>query len=172
MATAITVLDRLLEIGGLFQKDMARAFSGTPLTPARTRVLWDLAHSGPSTQHALAARLEVSPRNITGLVDALEVGGYVTRSPHPTDRRAIIVSLTASAEQLMHEMQREHAELTADLLAASACWVDGPECASSQSTRVRAGVSGVPLNARAMSFWNSSPISSSRSSTVIAGAIS
>ncbi|MDR6906943.1 DNA-binding MarR family transcriptional regulator [Agromyces sp. 3263] len=120
MATAITVLDRLLEIGELFQKDMARAFSGTPLTPARTRVLWDLAHSGPSTQHALAARLEVSPRNITGLVDALEAGGYVTRSPHPTDRRAIIVSLAASAEQLMREMQREHAELTADLLGAVA----------------------------------------------------
>ena len=120
MPTAITVLDRLLEIGELFQKDMARAFRGTPLTPARTRVLWELAHSGPSTQHALAARLEVSPRNITGLVDALEAGGYVTRSPHPADRRAILVSLAASAEQFMHQMQREHADLTADLLGAVA----------------------------------------------------
>ena len=32
-----TVLDRLLLISELFQKDMARAFDGTPLTPARTR---------------------------------------------------------------------------------------------------------------------------------------
>jgi DNA-binding MarR family transcriptional regulator len=120
MAAEITVLDRLLEIGELFQKDMARAFRGTPLTPARTRVLWDLAHSGPSTQHALAVRLEVSPRNITGLVDALEAGGYVTRSPHPTDRRAIIVSLAASAEQFMLQMQRDHTHLTADLLDAVA----------------------------------------------------
>jgi DNA-binding MarR family transcriptional regulator len=118
MTAPITALDRLLEIGELFQKDMARAFDGTPLTPARTRVLWDLAHGGPSTQHALAARLEVSPRNITGLVDALEEGGYVARSPHPSDRRAVIVSLSASAERLMLGMQREHAELTADLLDA------------------------------------------------------
>jgi DNA-binding MarR family transcriptional regulator len=118
MTPPLTVLDRLLEIGELFQKDMARAFDGTPLTPARTRVLWDLAHGGPSTQHALAARLEVSPRNITGLVDALEEGGYVARSPHPNDRRAVIVSLSASAERLMLGMQREHAELTADLLDA------------------------------------------------------
>jgi DNA-binding MarR family transcriptional regulator len=118
MTAPITVLDRLLEIGELFQKDMARAFDGTPLTPARTRVLWDLAHGGPSTQHALAARLEVSPRNITGLVDALEEGGYVARSPHPSDRRAVIVSLSASAERLILGMQREHAELTADLLDA------------------------------------------------------
>ena len=118
MPAEITVLDRLLEIGELFQKDMARAFEGTPLTPARTRVLWDLQHGGPSTQHALAERLEVSPRNITGLVDALEAGGYVTRSPHPSDRRATIVSLAASARDLMREMQREHAELTDDLLGA------------------------------------------------------
>ena len=118
MSAEITVLDRLLEIGELFQKDMARAFEGTPLTPARTRLLWDLQHGGPSTQHALAERLEVSPRNITGLVDALEAGGYVTRSPHPSDRRATIVSLAASAQRMMRRMQREHAELSADLLGA------------------------------------------------------
>ena len=118
MTAEITVLDRLLEIGELFQKDMARAFDGTPLTPARTRLLWELQHGGPTTQHALAERLEVSPRNVTGLVDALEAGGYVTRSPHPSDRRATIVSLAASARDFMREMQREHAELTDELLGA------------------------------------------------------
>lgn len=118
MPAEITVLDRLLEISELFQKDMARAFEGTPLTAARTRLLWDLQHEGPSTQHALATRLGVSPRNITGLVDALEAGGYVTRSPHPTDRRATIVSLAASARRTMQQMQREHAELSAELLGA------------------------------------------------------
>lgn len=112
------MLDRLLEISDLFQKDMAHAFDGTPLTAARIRLLWELQHLGPSTQHALATRLEVSPRNITGLVDALEASGYVTRSPHPTDRRATIVSLAASAESMMQQMQRDHAELTADLLGA------------------------------------------------------
>jgi DNA-binding MarR family transcriptional regulator len=118
MDAQITVLDRLLEISDLFQKDMARAFDGTPLTVARIRLLWELQHTGPSTQHALASRLEVSPRNITGLVDALEASGYVTRSPHPSDRRAIIVSLAASAESMMQQMQRDHAALTADLLGA------------------------------------------------------
>lgn len=113
-----TVLDRLLEISELFQHDIARAFEGTTLSPARVRVLWELQHGGPMTQQALATRLEVSARNVTGLVDALEDGGYVSRSPHPSDRRATIVSLTASARRRMREMQREHAELTADLLGA------------------------------------------------------
>ena len=38
--------------------------------------------------------LDVSPRNITGLVDALVATGFVTREPHPTDRRATLVSFT------------------------------------------------------------------------------
>ena len=112
------MLDRLLEISELFQYDIARAFEGTSLTAARVRVLWELQHGGPMPQQALATRLEVSARNVTGLVDALEDGGHVTRSPHPSDRRATIVSLTASARRRMEEMQREHAELTADLLGA------------------------------------------------------
>lgn len=118
MPPETTVLDRLLEISELFQKDMARAFEGTPLTAARVRLLRELQIGGSSTQHALATRLDVSPRNITGLVDALEVGGYVARSPHPNDRRATIVSLSASARRMMAKMQREHAELTAELLDA------------------------------------------------------
>ena len=118
MSPEITVLDRLLEVSELVQKDLARAFDGTPLTTARVRVLWDLVAAGPSTQHALAERLEVSPRNITGLVDALEAGGYVTRTPHPTDRRAIVVSLAASAYEMMQQMQVDHAALSADLLGA------------------------------------------------------
>ncbi len=120
MTSEPTVLDRLLEISELFQRDLARAFAGTPLTPARTRVLWELQHGGPSTQQALATRLEVSARNITGLVDALEAAGYVARSPHPSDRRATIVSLSPSARRLMQTMQQEHAELTAELLGAVA----------------------------------------------------
>ena len=114
----LTVLDRLLQIGDLFARDMDRAFAGTPLTPARVRLLWVLQHGGPSTQHALADALEVSPRNVTGLVDALEDGGYVERTPHPTDRRATIVRLTRTAEAQMAEMQRDHAEITDTLLSA------------------------------------------------------
>jgi len=120
MDAPVTVLDRLLEISDLFQRDLAREFAGSSLTAARTRVLWDLVHAGPSTQHALATRLEVSPRNVTGLVDALEAFGYVRREPHPTDRRAVLVSLTPSSVELMHAMQRDHAELSEVLLGAVA----------------------------------------------------
>ncbi len=114
------LLDRLLQIADLFQKDMARAFAGTGLTPARVHLLWMLQHHGPSTQQALAQLCDVTPRNITGLVDGLEQSGHVRRAPHPTDRRAVLVDLTDSARTMMATMQQEHVELNATLLSAIA----------------------------------------------------
>lgn len=114
------LLDRLLQIGELFQRDMTRAFDGTGLTTARVHLLWVLQHAGPSTQRDLARLCEVTPRNITGLVDGLEESGHVRRAPHPTDRRAVLVELTASAAETMARMQQEHAELNDTLLAAVA----------------------------------------------------
>ena len=113
-----TVFDKLLLIAHLLQRDMARAFAATPLTEARISVLWVLQTLGPSTQQGMADALGVSARNVSALVDALETTGYVRRTPHPTDRRAVIVELTATAVELMTVMQREHAEVTATLLAS------------------------------------------------------
>lgn len=114
----MTTLDRLLQIGDLFARDMSRAFAGTGLTPARVHVLWALAHRGPSTQQALARECGVTPRNITALVDALEASGHVRRAPHPDDRRAVLVTLTPTAEETMAQMRRDHEDLDARLLAA------------------------------------------------------
>jgi DNA-binding MarR family transcriptional regulator len=110
------LLDRLLQIGDLFQKDMARAFDGTGLSTARVHLLWVLNDAGPSTQQTLARLCGVSPRNITGLVDALEESGHVRRTPHPTDRRAVIVELTDTSKTLMARMAEEHADLNRQLL--------------------------------------------------------
>lgn len=114
------LLDRLLQIADLFQKDMARAFEGTGLTTSRVHLLWVLQHAGPSTQQALAKLCAVSPRNITGLVDGLERSGHVRRAPHPTDRRAVLVELTPSAVATMTRMQQEHVELNETLISAIA----------------------------------------------------
>jgi DNA-binding MarR family transcriptional regulator len=42
----------------------------------------------------LSDALRCTPRNVTGLVDALETARLVRREPHPTDRRATLVTLT------------------------------------------------------------------------------
>jgi DNA-binding MarR family transcriptional regulator len=116
MAGSVTVFDRLLEIALLIQEDLTDSFAGTGLTTARTHLLWVLHHAGPSNQQTLATALSVSPRNVTGLVDALEAGGYVARRPHPTDRRATLVTLTELGTEIMAGMVRDRQALAASLV--------------------------------------------------------
>ncbi len=113
-----TVLDRLLEISALFDRDMRSAFAGTSLTETRVHALWVLQHAGPITQQALAQALGTTARSVSALVDALETSGYVVRVRHPDDRRAVLVTLTDDARTVMTRMQRDHAELTTALLSA------------------------------------------------------
>ena len=66
---------------------------------ARGRVLWVLRKSGPVLMRAVSDTLGITPRTLTGLIDALEADGWVIRKPHPTDRRATLLELTPAAEQ-------------------------------------------------------------------------
>jgi hypothetical protein len=64
------------------------------------------------TQRQLAGALGVTPRYVTELADALQEIGFVERNPHPTDRRAILVSLTehgAAAAEALEDDRREFA---------------------------------------------------------------
>jgi DNA-binding MarR family transcriptional regulator len=106
----IALLDQVLEVAVLVNQDMDSSLGERGLTPARTHLLWELLHRGPSTQTDLATALGVSPRNVTGLVDGLQETGFVTREPHPTDRRAALVTLTDHGSKVMAQMQVEHEE--------------------------------------------------------------
>ena len=72
---------------------------------------------GSSTQRVLATALEVSPRNVTLLVDTLEGLGLVARRPHPSDRRAVLVTLTGRGHDVMSRMAAERQALAAELTA-------------------------------------------------------
>jgi DNA-binding MarR family transcriptional regulator len=87
-------LSTLLEVVVLLSRDMAESLARDGLTASRAHLLWELHQRGPVTQKALADAMSVSARNVTGLVDGLVDTGFVTREPHPTDRRATLVTFT------------------------------------------------------------------------------
>jgi DNA-binding MarR family transcriptional regulator len=91
--------------------DMAHAIERLGLTPSRTHLLWELGERGPVPQRVLADALKVTPRAVTGLVDALVADGLVTRAPHPADRRATLVTLTPRGETLVAQLRRDHRAL-------------------------------------------------------------
>jgi DNA-binding MarR family transcriptional regulator len=117
VAGHLHVFDRLLEIALLIQDDLANFFTGTGLTPSRTHLLWELHRLGPCTQQALATALNVTPRNVTGLVDALEAGGFVDRRLHPNDRRATLVTLTELGSKTTAEMVHGRELIASQLVA-------------------------------------------------------
>ena len=107
-------LDRLLELVVLINDDMTRSLARDGLTASRAHVIWELRQNGAMTQKALADAMRVSARNVTGLVDSLVATGFVTREPHPTDRRATLVSFTEHGTKIaktLEDGQQEFAEL-------------------------------------------------------------
>jgi DNA-binding MarR family transcriptional regulator len=80
---------------------------------ARLRVLTAL-YDGERTMKQLAETLDVTPRRITALVDALEEHGLVERHAHPTDGRSTLVAITpAGLEQQRLGCQQHRDEVAA-----------------------------------------------------------
>ena len=111
MADATDVLDRVLHLSALVSADMDRFNRTHGLTTPRVHLLWVLGASGPCTQQSLALALGVTPRNVTGLVDALVTSGHVTREPHPGDRRATLVTPTALGRRMIDGLVTSHQDL-------------------------------------------------------------
>ena len=84
----------------------------------RLRLLNVVHCQGPQKMADLAGALDVTPRNVTALVDGLEADGLIRRVPHSTDRRVTMVELTcssASVESQFRAFQDALGTLFADL---------------------------------------------------------
>ncbi|MBM9475228.1 winged helix-turn-helix transcriptional regulator [Nakamurella flavida] len=64
------------------------------ITPAQARALVVLLRRGSIRLSDLSADLRIAPRSATEVVDALADRGLVARGPDPTDRRAVLVTVT------------------------------------------------------------------------------
>ncbi|KGH47407.1 MULTISPECIES: MarR family winged helix-turn-helix transcriptional regulator [Modestobacter] len=75
----------------------------TSVTLTHLAALSTLKRHGPMSPGELAAHERVQPPSMTRVVVALESRGLVTRTPHPTDGRQVVIDLTAEAEELLTE---------------------------------------------------------------------
>jgi len=82
------------------------------LSEGRLHVLFTLA-SAPDHRlqlHELADQLDVTPRNITGLIDHLERDGLVERVDDPADRRLTYAQLTVAGGKRIGGMRAQGLE--------------------------------------------------------------
>jgi DNA-binding MarR family transcriptional regulator len=82
------------------------------LSLASMAVLGCLHRNGESTVGELARHERVQPPSMTRTVNCLEEGGYVTRRPHETDGRQVLVGLSRKGrETLLADRARRDAWL-------------------------------------------------------------
>ncbi len=92
----------------------AAVCQATGLTSTEIEAIEHLEQDGPLTQRQLADRLFLTSGGTTLLVDRLEQGGFVSRRPHPSDRRSVLLELNpAAAAQISPSLERYHAAVMA-----------------------------------------------------------
>jgi DNA-binding MarR family transcriptional regulator len=86
---------------------LRRMRADTSLGLGQLAALGTLDRHGPMTPGELAAHERVQPPSMTRIVKALEETGYLTRTPHPTDGRQVVVTLSQQGKQLLREDRRK-----------------------------------------------------------------
>lgn len=63
-----------------------------------------------ATPGSLSQHLSITTASTTKLLDRLEGGGHIVRRPHPTDRRALAIEITAETREVaMRSVGAQHA---------------------------------------------------------------
>jgi DNA-binding MarR family transcriptional regulator len=98
----------LLRLHRVMTAELERALKGYGLTLTAYLVLalvqFSQTASRPPGQ--IATKLMVHPTTVTDAVERLEAAGYLSRAPHPTDRRAVQVTITPTGTELLSSATR------------------------------------------------------------------
>lgn len=84
----------------------AQLLAEVGLHPGQEALLMELWQGDGQTQAELAEALAVEPPTITKMLQRMEAAGLVQRKPHPDDRRAQRVFLTARGKRLQQKVDR------------------------------------------------------------------
>lgn len=76
-----------------------------------------LVRRGPLTLNEVAAQLLLEKSTASRMVDGLEEKGYLTRAPHPADRRALQLAVTPAGRALYERIEAELVEQEKQLLS-------------------------------------------------------
>ncbi|NUO99109.1 MAG: MarR family transcriptional regulator [Nonomuraea sp.] len=85
---------------------LRRQAAAHSLTPTQFATLAAVERHSGITPGELAELEKVQPPSMTRVIAALEERGLVARTPHPTDRRQVSVTVTEAAQTLLKEERR------------------------------------------------------------------
>ncbi|HAX20526.1 MAG TPA: MarR family transcriptional regulator [Hydrogenophaga sp.] len=85
------------------------------LRPVDFSVLTLIAHNPGVTSRQLCAELDILPPNLVGMIKSLDKRGLIERKPHPSDRRAQGLHLSAEGKRLQKQAQTTATRLEHDV---------------------------------------------------------
>lgn len=108
----------LQRIEGLLAGRMNTRFRPYGLSTATFNVLLVLFRAGePQSPCDIGEQLSVTRGTVTGLLDSLERQHLVRRTPHPKDRRMLLIELTDEGRLILDRLMPEHFQGMCDMLA-------------------------------------------------------
>lgn len=93
---ATALVRALFTAGAEFEKSLQHELS---VNPTGLDAMGHLVMSGPLSPGELSRRLDLTTAATTAAIDRLVALGHVTRAPHPTDRRSLLVVPTEASVQ-------------------------------------------------------------------------
>jgi DNA-binding MarR family transcriptional regulator len=86
-------------------KFWAQKVSSLGVTAVQAMVLGFLSEEDMITSRQLGERTVIDSATLTGILDRLEIVGYIKRQSNPDDRRSIIISLTAAGKEVASDVR-------------------------------------------------------------------
>lgn len=111
------LVDNLVQVSFKVQAILTRIAAAHDLSLIQVRMLGILRDRRPLMQE-LAAYLGLEKSSLSGLVDRAEQRALVERVPHPDDRRAMLLGITALGQKLVRAVEAEVAGEVGALVAA------------------------------------------------------
>lgn len=88
------------------------------LTAVQAMTLSFLGDKDIVTSKEVSRETGLDAATLTGVLDRLELSGYIERKPHPKDRRAIYISLTAHGLEAVSLIRKKAVPANTDFLSA------------------------------------------------------
>ncbi|HEX3782081.1 MAG TPA: MarR family transcriptional regulator [Pseudonocardiaceae bacterium] len=102
---------------GLLRRRLRQVRVDGELTLPETAALSRLDRGGSTTSADLARQEQISPQSMGTTLSGLEARGLVQRQPDQHDGRRILLSLTETGRQVVHEKRTARAEQIAKALS-------------------------------------------------------
>ncbi|MFJ9847848.1 MarR family winged helix-turn-helix transcriptional regulator [Streptomyces sp. NPDC101150] len=90
----------------LLMRHLRAASPQGELSPTQRAVIGRIDTDGPATTAALARAELVRPQSMRMTLSALEERGVLARSPHPTDGRQVVFSLTDEGRRMLTSVRQ------------------------------------------------------------------